>query len=170
LGTNVNIFTGWDFVGDITPTTIFTFGWFDSGTITSGTFNNFDVYFAGWNEPDNQYGIFNSGWFDSLEMSSGSSDSFDVYFAGWNVPDNKNGIFNNGWFSSNLSQEDVSIYLEYLSFLINLGQINSFNINSFLNFINTSEVRNIVPDVNVKKNGIMYVPNRNANRNNIGLW
>jgi len=113
LGSVNNIYTGWDFVGEINPTSIFSFGWFDE-TVSSNISNEFDVYFAGWNNPLNSYTVLNGGWFSLSASENVLSDGVSrIYTAGW-IPYDKTAIFSNGWLTSTVSENlDVDISRVY---------------------------------------------------------
>ena len=113
LGSVNNIYTGWDFVGEINPTSIFSFGWFDE-TVSSNSLNEFDVYFAGWNNPLNSYTVLNGGWFSLSASENVLSDGVSrIYTAGW-IPYDKTAIFSNGWLTSTVSENlDVDISRVY---------------------------------------------------------
>lgn len=115
LGSELNIYTGWDFVDEINPSSIFSFGWYDEESTLTG--NPYDVYFAGWNDYTNNIKVFESGWFsEEIPNTTTSGMPYDVYFSNWNNPSDVYGIFNSGWFDSISSATNVNISLNKLDY------------------------------------------------------
>ncbi len=136
LGSLNNIYTGWDFVGEINPTSIFSFGWFDT-TTTSNDSYQFDVYYGGWNNPADSYNVIANGWFSTSAVSENLlNDISRKYTAGW-IPLDKNSVYTNGWFSTSAVSEDVNI-------LINLSK---FNLSLLLNEVIVKNSSNTLLDV-----------------------
>jgi len=63
FGSTLNIYTGWDFVGELNPISVYTLGWYDS-TESELSDEISRVYTAGW-VPIETLSVFTDGWFSS---------------------------------------------------------------------------------------------------------